>query len=587
MSGVTAAGGLRDGDDADGAGWGYADPDDAVGSLTAAELAALSAADADPGDLDDVDPAEMEPGMPAELAGLSDQELAEAYADAWSTPAAAARERERRAAGPAWPLSYQAAGYPGGEPPIEAIMPRDGTGDGGSGFGDGGLLDSAPASLLLAGFADEAYQHAAELDDDNLVGVLRAYRRLASQAQGRELALVAELARRRPAPGTPPGPPGGLPARLSEFLADELAPSLTLTSRAAHIEVDLALALLELPVTRRLLGEGWIDLPKVRVIVDMLEPLSGRLAKAIDLALVPLAPELTTSQLRDLLARTIMQMDPDAARRRRRRAERQARVEYWADPEGTASLAGRSLPPAEVLAADQRLTALAERWKRQGARGGMDRLRAYAYLALLLGHDTTTPPAALLPARSTAGRGSPGVPGLPGDADGAAARGSQAGSGGGLPLFGEINLTLPLMTLLGLADAPGDAGGYGPQHADTCRDLIKAMSGHPATRWGLIITDPNGYAMAYGGPVRAKPTQVRRRPGRDRTRPGEGKPGSRGPGRGRTDTARGSPAPPGTSRGSPGQSPGTSRGSPAAVPRPFGAGGWTITVTTTPIAPYH
>jgi hypothetical protein len=35
------------------------------------------------------------------------------------------------------------------------------------------------------------------------------------------------------------------------------------------------------------------------------------------------------------------------------------------------------------------------------------------------------------------------------------------------PLAGLIHLTLPITTLLELADRPGDAAGYGPLHADT------------------------------------------------------------------------------------------------------------------------
>ena len=73
------------------------------------------------------------------------------------------------------------------------------------------------------------------------------------------------------------------------------------------------------------------------------------------------------------------------------------------------------------------------------------------------------------------------------------------------PLAGSINVTLPLATLLGLADRPGDVAGYGPLHGDIVRDLANAAAGHPATSWGLIITDPHGHAIGYGHAPRAKP----------------------------------------------------------------------------------
>ncbi len=58
---------------------------------------------------------------------------------------------------------------------------------------------------------------------------------------------------------------------------------------------------------------------------------------------------------------------------------------------------GRELPPAEVLAADQRITAWARQLKAAGLDGDMDVLRARAYLDLLLGKDSR-------PGQDTTGR---------------------------------------------------------------------------------------------------------------------------------------------------------------------------------------
>jgi hypothetical protein len=256
----------------------------------------------------------------------------------------------------------------------------------GAGFAEGGVLDSAVPSVLLARDADQAYQGRGGLDDDRLGGLARAYRRLASQAQARELALVAELARRRPQPGTPPAAgDGGLPGQVSEFLADEVAALLTLTSRAASSEAGLALGLAARWRTAAALECGRIDMPKALVLLDLLGPAGEVAAAAIEAAVLPIASGLTTAQLRAWVMRLILDVDPAAARRRRDTALRQAHVACWTDPDGTATLAGRSLPPAQVLAADRRLCAIATGWKKLGAHGGMDLLRAHAYLALLLG----------------------------------------------------------------------------------------------------------------------------------------------------------------------------------------------------------
>jgi hypothetical protein len=66
------------------------------------------------------------------------------------------------------------------------------------------------------------------------------------------------------------------------------------------------------------------------------------------------------------------------------------------------------------------------------------------------------------------------------------------------PLAGLINVTIPLTTLLGLSQNPGEAAGLGPVDADTARQLACALAGHRATRWQIIVTDPDGHALATG-----------------------------------------------------------------------------------------
>ena len=128
--------------------------------------------------------------------------------------------------------------------------------------------------------------------------------------------------------------------------------------------------------------------------------------------MLPDAAGQTTGELRRSVTAAVLALDPDAVRRRREEAEKGARVEAWTNPDGTATLTGRSLPPAEVLAADKRLCQVARYWKKriraawkQADPGGqlprpehgLDLLRAKAYLALLLGQPLEAPPAGLLP----------------------------------------------------------------------------------------------------------------------------------------------------------------------------------------------
>ena len=462
-------------------------------------------------------------GPPAELIGLTDAQWAELLDD----PGTAAEPvlpagRAPTEPPPAWPLCYRSPAAPGGAPIPAGFEPRDGTGPGDvTGFADGGPLDTLAAGMALAGFTDAVHaglDDPERLDDDSLIGVLRAWRRITSWAQARELAAIAALARRRPADGYPPAARAGqFPERLSEFIAPEVAAALTLTGRAAEHQLGLALDLSARPTTAAAMESGAIDMPRALILLDLLGPLDPAHADAVEAAILPEAGQLTTSQLRAALRRAILAVDPQAARRQREQAERQARVEHWPDPEGTASLAGRNLPPAQVLAASKRLTQIATAWKRAGALGGLDLLRAHAYLALLNGLDVSTPPASLLSVPCAGGGVAPGAAadGSNGPTAGATVDGDQIPPGLRRPgtddlpsLTGLVNLTIPLTTLLGASDSPGEVPGHGPLDADASRLLACAMAGHRATRWQIVVTGPDSRALASGtarGPLAPAP----------------------------------------------------------------------------------
>ncbi len=459
-------------------------------------------------------------------------------------------------------------------------------GDGG-GFAAGGVADHLLPGPVLAGLAGDRWaQGLGNLTDDELIGVLRAGRRLASWAAAMELAAVSDLWRRRTAEQDA-GDTG------AAFHADaEVAAALALTRRAADTLLALAAALDRLPLTRAALAAADIDLPRAMVIADEVTGLSDAHAAAVEAAVLAAAPAQTTGQLRAATRRAVLAADPGAARQRKEEALREARVERWAEPAGTAALAGRDLPPAEVLAADANLTALAKQLKAAGTEGTLDALRARIYLALLTG----TPATALLPTHPSNGpntdrRGTPdgdqcggpdggrggsgdggrgggsgggrcgrrrgeageGCPGRPGDGAAAgpapAMRGSF-GSGispggllglGGAGVAGKVNLTLPLATWLGQGDAPGHAAGFGPLDAIDARALTSALAAHAGTQWCLTLTGPDGRPLAHGcartGPPHTPHDQprTRDRPGtRPRDEPGtqaRARPGTGGRGR--------------------------------------------------------
>jgi hypothetical protein len=407
-----------------------------------------------------------------------------------------------------------------------------------SGFGSGDDLDELEAGPALAGLTDTATRpgRIADLDDDELIGALRAWRRLESWSAAGTLSAVAELARRRPADGTAPAAPGQFPDQPSEFLTDEIAAALTLTGPAAGTCLDLAIDLAtRLPGTAHALRAGIVDYLKARIIAEATRILSADDARRVEARILAKAGQQTSGQLRAALARTILAIDPEAAQRRREQAQRDPRIRRWREDAGTAALAGYGLPPADVLEADQHLTERAQDLRAAGLPGTLDELRARAYLDALLGRDPTQPaepgatgesappartrppgaPASTPPSGPSTSTPPPGPPAPSTDAApsaGAAPSASAAPSAAPAALTGScgldgrlaarINVTVPLMTLLGLSSNPGDIGGFGPIDPALARDTTRRAATHPSTSWSLTITH-TGHAIAHG-PIPAR-----------------------------------------------------------------------------------
>ncbi len=128
---------------------------------------------------------------------------------------------------------------------------------------------------------------------------------------------------------------------------------------------------------------------------------------------LPAAGDKTPAQLRAALRRAVISVDPDAAERRRKDAERRAKIGLYGDEEGTATLSGQNLPGAHAAAAMARISALARAMKSSGAGGGIDLLRAQVYIGLLLGTLPLIPPAEGAPPDHPDDR----PPGRPGSGD--------------------------------------------------------------------------------------------------------------------------------------------------------------------------
>ncbi len=378
-----------------------------------------------------------------------------------------------------------------------------------AGFASGMLLDVMPGCVALAFFAaeaagdDDAYDGAT---DDELVGAISAWDRIEAHASGRKHAAVARLIRRRPAPGCTLVGPARMPEAWDEFTSTELSYVLAESRFAAEATLRLSHDLeIKLPGTREALWDGIVRANKARIIADAVQMLDPEEARAAEALVLDRAGRITPGALRSAIARAVMQVAPDKARKRREEAAKDARVERWAEDSGNAALVGRELPPAEVLAADQRVTWWAHQLKKAGLDGTMDELRARAYLDLLLGMDSRPSPtpgggpdSREDPGDGGAGGGGPD-PGGP-DPGGPDVRPPAGPLAGAVPagFVGRVNMTIPVTTLAHMSDRPAEIPGIGPIDPDLARDLADAAARNPRSTWCVTVTDQDGHAIGHG-----------------------------------------------------------------------------------------
>ncbi|HET9975649.1 MAG TPA: DUF222 domain-containing protein, partial [Streptosporangiaceae bacterium] len=353
-------------------------------------------------------------------------------------------------------------------------------------FGTGQLLDVMPACPDLAVLAHRAAGDGdsyAGVSDDELTGVLCAWDRLEAHMAARKLAAITELARRRPVLDVPSsGRPAG--SGTEDFTADEIAHALAESRRKAGELMAVADSLdAKLPGTKTALRDGVITLAKAQIISNAVAVLTAKEARAAEQLVLGRAGRLTPGGLREAIAKAVMEVAPKKAEDRREHAAKQARVERWGEDSGNGALAGRELPPAAMLAADHKITWWARQLKAAGLDGDMDQLRARAFLDLLTGTDSRPRHP------STSQDGQPGLgTAFPGPD-------SPAHPVGPIPagFAARGNLTIPLATLLGLADRPGQLAGT-PIDPWLARDLAHAAATSPTTTWCVTVTDHHGHA---------------------------------------------------------------------------------------------
>src|SRR5262249_11610212 len=259
-------------------------------------------------------------------------------------------------------------------------------------FARGGPGDGCPPGAALAVTLEELSGPRWRCDgatDDELIGLLGRWQAVESWAAAGKLGVVRELIRRRAVftPGTVTA--GGLPEVWDEGTEHEVAAELGMSLSAADKLVSLAWTLqARLPGIGGKLADGTIDSLRAKIIADELSVLDEQAAAQAEAMIVDELAGKTPWQVGKLAAQAACTIDPDGARKRRERAERdEARVRLWREHGGACALAGYGLPTDEALAAHANVNQRAQEYKAAKVRpdAGMDQLRVLAYLDLLNG----------------------------------------------------------------------------------------------------------------------------------------------------------------------------------------------------------
>ena len=247
-------------------------------------------------------------------------------------------------------------------------------------------------------------------------------------------------------------------------LADEIASALASTRTAAQVLVSRAAGLGELPAVETALRDGAMDSRKVDAVLDELAALVVGTDALPDVAAVDAAAnavaqvaaeragDLTPTQLRRVVRREVIAVDPAAARERSRRAVEQRRVETGWAPDGMAWVSA-FVPAPDAMLVKAVLDAATEPVAAHDHRP-RDQRRADVLVSIF----RTIADQGTLPCGTS-------VPGR---------RGARP----------QVQVTVAASTLLGLDENPAELAGYGPLPADVARQVAQDAT------WRRLLTDP-------------------------------------------------------------------------------------------------
>jgi len=281
----------------------------------------------------------------------------------------------------------------------------------------------------------------------------------------------------------------GSTSMQQSWVADEVAAALHIAPRTATSRVHAGAAVVrDWPLLGEEIAAGRLTVAQAREIYEGVSVLSGSFDDAgedlSDVAvrqLVRLARDLPPARLRERVSRLVASLDPAAATRRREQAERDhTDVTIWAEPDGMACLSARG-PAIDSVAVRELIDTRAKAMRDSAVADDKRTLGQWRHAALLAAFGLA--PMGQQPAGAT------GLPDI-----------TSTGTGDPHSIVDrprvEIRVVVPLTTLFGLTDAPGEIEGFGPLDAE----LVRALAAD--AEWVRWVTDPVGDYLLDSGTKR-------------------------------------------------------------------------------------
>ncbi|MHA7238371.1 HNH endonuclease [Arthrobacter sp. TMS1-12-1] len=278
-----------------------------------------------------------------------------------------------------------------------------------------------------------------------------------------------------------PGRPGPHRTNLADTTtATEIACLLRISERSAHRLVQYSALLVNYhPRTLTALRDGTISWSHATTLLHECTGLPHHVAARLEDALLPIAADTTVPRLSYRARRLRTELHPEALEKRARTAVQGRRVDVEAADDAMAWLHVH-LPATDAAAIDARLTQTSRALQIPAESRTLPQLRTDVLTDLLLDG----------PARS-------GCAHEPDD---------HSAAGHAYRIRAHINVTVPVLTLLGVDDAPADLEGYGPIPSDIARRL----AAHAPSFTRLLTHPETGAVLSVGRDTYAVPADLKK-----------------------------------------------------------------------------